>query len=78
MKQYCRYCAYMCVTDTHGCYCDKHEKFKTESFAKHTNTCTDFEFCEMDAFMENPNAYKPRREKTQEEIMVRKNQTSFL
>ena len=67
----------MCVTD-HGCYCDKHEKFKTESFAKHTNTCTDFEFCEMDPFMENPNAYKPRREKTQEEIMVSKNQMSFL
>jgi hypothetical protein len=32
----------------------------------------------MDAFMENPNAYKPRREKTPEEIMLKKNQVSFL
>ena len=57
MKQYCRYCVWLCINNC--CYCDKHEKVIAESTARTTNKCKDFEFCEVDAFMET-DGYKPR------------------
>lgn len=57
MKQYCRYCAYL-VTGN-GTYCTAHEKEISDSYAKHVNTCKDFDFCEMDAYCET-SGYKPK------------------
>ena len=50
MKQYCRYCAHL-VTGN-GIWCGAKERFYSESYAKHTNTCKLFEFNEIDAFGE--------------------------
>ena len=63
MKQYCRYCVWLCVNNAP--YCSKHEKFMSESYCKHTNNCKDFVFadCEpeyQDAFGET-NGYYPRQ-----------------
>ena len=58
MKQYCRYCVH-CHTGN-GNWCDKKEREYSDSYFKRANNCKDFVFCEIDAFMENPNPYKPR------------------
>ena len=65
-KQYCRYCIHLCVN--RGPYCDKKQKFLTESACKRVNTCVDFELADcppeyQDAFMENAKGYHPRKEK---------------
>ena len=62
MKQYCRYCVYLCVNNVP--YCDAHKEFKSVSSCKHTNNCKDFVFVEaepeyQDAFGET-NGYHPR------------------
>lgn len=66
MKQYCRYCVRLHVNNAP--YCDKKEKFLSESSCKKANQCEDFVFadCEpeyQDAFMENVRGYKPREKK---------------
>lgn len=66
MKQYCRYCVYLCTAN--GIWCGKKEECRTESSCKRVNKCKDFIFadCEpeyQDAFMET-NGYHPRTPKT--------------
>lgn len=50
----------------------------SESAAKRVNQCKDFDLNPIDAFGENKKGYRPRREKTPEEIDFKKNQVSFL
>lgn len=62
MKQYCRYCIYLCVNNVP--YCDVKKQVRSESSCKRSNQCKDFVFadCEpeyQDAFGET-NGYKPR------------------
>lgn len=65
MKQYCRYCSNCVGVDENLGWCEKRleEVFKTSI----KNACTDFNFCEIDAFYynrsDNPNdaKYKPRK-----------------
>lgn len=61
MKQYCRYCIH-CHTGN-GNWCDAKEKEYSDSYFKSVNNCKLFDFCEIDAFMENPNPYRPRENK---------------
>ena len=72
MKQYCRYCSNLCYGDV--AYCRKHEQTMSDAAARRVNTCKDFDLNPIDAFGENPNPYKPRREKTPEESEVDTNQ----
>lgn len=58
MKQYCRYCVHLATGN--GTWCSEHRKELSDSYAKHTNTCKDFSFCEIDAFGENQKPYQPR------------------
>lgn len=58
MKQYCRYCAHLVYGN--GTWCEKHQTDMSESAAKRLNHCKDFDFCEIDAFCENPTGYHPR------------------
>lgn len=58
MAQYCRYCIHLATGN--GIWCGKQEKILSESYAKCPNRCKDFEFCEIDAFMENMRPYRPR------------------
>lgn len=65
MKQYCRYCIYLCVNNVP--YCDIKKKVKGESSCKRPNKCKDFVFanCEpefQDAFGET-NGYREREYK---------------
>lgn len=60
MKQYCRYCAYLCVGDIP--YCNVKEQTMSESSAKCVNQCRDFDFCEIDAFDET-DGYRPKKVK---------------
>ena len=62
MKQYCRYCAYLCVNNVP--YCTAHNECRSRSSCKYPNKCKDFVFadCEpeyQDAFGET-NGYKER------------------
>ena len=64
MKQYCRYCVYLCVNNVP--YCSAKEEVRNASSCKRPNNCKDFVFadCEpeyQDAFGET-NGYKPRGE----------------
>lgn len=61
MKQYCRYCSHL-VTGN-GIWCDEREKTFSENYAKSVNQCKYFNFCEIDAFWENEQGYRPRKEK---------------
>ena len=68
MKQYCRYCVYLCVNNVP--YCMEHKECLSESYCKHQNTCKDFVFADVepeyqDAFGET-NGYKPRAKHTSE------------
>lgn len=70
MKQYCRYCVYLCVNNAP--YCMKKEEFRSESSCKHTNNCKDFKLadCEpeyQDAFFET-NGYRPRGSRYKQQI----------
>lgn len=60
MKQYCRYCAHL--TTGNGIWCDKRHREYSESYAKSTNNCGDFELNVVDAFFENERGYQPRKE----------------
>ena len=51
MKQYCRYCRRL-VTGN-GIYCEKRKRTYSESYAKSTNNCGDFELNVIDAFGES-------------------------
>lgn len=61
MKQYCRYCAHL--TTGNGIYCEKRKRTYSESYAKSTNNCGDFELNVIDAFFENERGYQPREPK---------------
>lgn len=58
MKQYCRYCVHCYYGDV--IYCDVKEVTMSDSKAKHTNNCKSFDFCEIDALMENDKPYTER------------------
>lgn len=68
MKQYCRYCIH-CHTGN-GNWCDVKQRSYSDSYFKALNNCKLFEFCEIDAFAENPNPYKPRNEEKQKKDFV--------
>jgi len=62
MKQYCRYCVWLCVNNAP--YCDAKKEFRSVKSCKRPNKCKDFILCEsepeyQDAFGET-NGYKPR------------------
>lgn len=62
MKQYCRYCIYLCVNNVP--YCDIKKEVRSKSSCKRPNKCKDFILCKaepeyQDAFGET-NGYKPR------------------
>ena len=62
MKQYYRYCVYLCVNNVP--YCVKKEEIRSKDSCKRTNNCKDFRFADVepeyqDAFGET-NGYKPR------------------
>lgn len=59
-KQYCRYCIHL-VTGN-GIWCEKRKREYSESYAKSTNNCGDFELNVIDAFFENDKGYQPREE----------------
>ena len=61
MAQYCRYCSNLIVGDFP--YCDVKKKIVSESYAKRTNTCKEFQLNSIDAFGENLNGYKPKKKK---------------
>lgn len=70
MKQYCRYCVYLCVNNVP--YCNAKEEIRSRSSCKRPNNCKDFAFadCEpeyQDAFGET-NGYKPRGERHKKSI----------
>lgn len=58
MKQYCRYCAYL--TTGNGIWCEKRKREYSESYAKSTNNCGDFQLNVIDAFFENDKSYQPK------------------
>lgn len=63
MKQYCRYCIYLC-TGNGANWCGAHEECRSESSCKRVNNCKDFIFADVeseyqDAFGET-NGYHPR------------------
>lgn len=64
MKQYCRYCAHLVYGDV--AYCQEKEMCLSDAYAKRPNNCSKFNLNEIDAFGENPNPYRPRPEKTEE------------
>lgn len=59
MAQYCRYCAWCCYGDV--AWCEKHQKTMSETSAKRSNHCKDFELNPIDAFHENERGYVPRQ-----------------
>ena len=66
MKQYCRYCIYLC-TGNGANWCGAHEECRSESSCKRVNNCKDFIFADVepeyqDAFGET-NGYHPRSER---------------
>ena len=74
MKQYCRYCIHCCTGN--GNWCEAKEKEYSTAYFKSVNNCKLFEFCEIDAFAENPNPYRPRDKYKKHETVdeVTKNQ----
>lgn len=72
IKQYCRYCVYLCVNNVP--YCNVKEQVKSESSCKRENHCKDFVFADVepeyqDAFGET-NGYKPRKPKGYKTIQI--------
>ncbi len=62
IRQYCRYCVFL--TTGNGIYCAKRKRTYSESYAKSTNNCGDFELNVIDAFGENGKGYQPRETKS--------------
>jgi len=62
MKQYCRYCSYMCCGDAN--WCEKLKICRSDSYIKRSNNCKSFEFNEIDAI--NGGIYKPKKEEKKE------------
>ncbi len=50
IRNQCRYCVNLTVTDVHGCYCDAKEEFRSEESCKRKIKCPCFDFCMIDAF----------------------------
>ena len=69
MAQYCRYCNNL-VTGN-GTYCTFHMKELSDSYAKRTNKCKDFEFNPIDAYGENEKGYTPRKIKLEDGNQIR-------
>ena len=68
MKQYCRYCVYLCVNNAP--YCEQYKSFRSESSCKRVNHCPDFIFADVDgeyqdAFGET-NGYRPRNQRKEQ------------
>lgn len=61
MKQYCRYCCYLCTGN--GIYCSKKKRTISESAAKSVNNCHSFAYNPEDAFFEKEKGYQPRKPK---------------
>jgi len=57
-KQYCRYCVH-CHTGN-GYWCDVKQREYSPATFKTPNNCKFFDYCEIDAFAENPRPYHPR------------------
>ena len=62
MKQYCRYCIYLCVNNVP--YCNAKDECRSEKSCKRPNRCKDFIFADVppefqDAFGET-NGYVPK------------------
>ena len=68
MKQYCRYCVHL--TTGNGIWCGKRQREYSESYAKSTNNCGDFELNVIDAFFENLRGYQPRAEVDDRQITL--------
>lgn len=69
MKQYCRYCIYLCVNNVP--YCNAKEQVKSRESCCRPNRCKDFILCEaepeyQDAFGET-NGYHPRKAKPKDD-----------
>lgn len=60
MKQYCRYCSYLCTGN--GTWCEKKQKEIADSTAKTENHCKQFLFCELDAY-DITKKYKARKKR---------------
>ena len=71
MNHYCRYCTHCNGYEEEHGYCDKRNE--TVGIKSVRNACTDFEFCEIDAFYfnrsDNPEdaVYKPRQPKKRQQ-----------
>lgn len=85
MKQYCRYCSHCFQADEDEFRCSDHPKEKQPHWSRlqinRENHCPNFALSDLgDA--ETGKSYRPlsecRRTKTPEEIMLKKNQVSFL
>lgn len=59
MAQYCRYCSWFCTGN--GNYCEKKNICPTDSYAKHPNSCMEFDLNPVDAFFESKKEYVPRK-----------------
>lgn len=68
MAQYCRYCSWF-VTGN-GNYCEKKRIEPSDSYAKSTNKCKDFDLNPIDAFGENQKGYTPRKTKQKDGIQM--------
>lgn len=69
MKQKCRYCANCIVGDV--AYCESKDKTMSDTAAKRTNKCAEFEFNSMDAFGEKD--YQEPRAKARDGIKLKDN-----
>ena len=87
MKQYCRYCAFCFQADEDEFRCSDHPKGEephwTRKQINRENHCPNFALSDLgDAETEKPyrprGQYRPRHEKTPEEIALKERQGSFL
>lgn len=67
MKQYCRYCAHANQIEDTLVYCEISSKVMTDKKAKSTNTCSHFEFNEIDVFGLDKK-YKPLSERIEKKV----------
>lgn len=68
MRQYCRYCSYMCCGDAN--YCSRKAKCLSDSCIKRVNHCKDFSLNEIDTLGENEKGYKPRTKKENKQLSL--------
>ena len=64
MTQYCRYCSFMVCGDAN--YCSVRETTYSDSYIKNPNRCKDFELNPVDALYENPDGYRPIKQKQED------------